>query len=89
MQDSKKALTALTAGIAIACPATNCVQAIENINESENKQEDAEKTIKEALEENVKSKKNKVLEIQEKVKNMTTEMENKTRELKEAKLKNQ
>ena len=36
MQDSKKALTALTAGIAIACPATNCVQAIENINESEN-----------------------------------------------------
>ena len=89
MQDSKKALTALTAGIAIACPATNCVQAIGNINESENKQEDAEKTIKEALEENVKSKKNKVLEIQEKVKNMTTEMENKTRELKEAKLKNQ
>lgn len=43
MQDSKKALTALTAGIAIACPATNCVQAIGNINESENKQEDAEK----------------------------------------------
>lgn len=46
MQDSKKALTALTAGIAIACPATNCVQAIENINESENKQEDAEKNYK-------------------------------------------
>ena len=33
MQDSKKALTALTAGIAVACPAINCVQAIENISQ--------------------------------------------------------
>lgn len=89
MQKDKKILTALAAGVAAISPATNCVQAIENIDQSKNEKENKEKIVKEALEQNVANKEKEVNRTQKKLDSKTFEVEEASRALKEKKIEKQ